>query len=176
MAVVRKREAKPREEHVRDMGSLTGLVDELQKEGLHDFPLHVERVAEFLGLEVAEELMDSDVSGYLEFKGGRWVAGINALHHRNRQRFTLAHEIAHFVLHRNERARFVDQTFARREGGGDAVESQADRFAAELLMPEAKVREMIGQGTTSLKELASHFHVSVLAMRFRVKNLGYQVR
>jgi Zn-dependent peptidase ImmA (M78 family) len=176
MAIVRKKVGSP--SHVAPIGERTlhSLVTELKNVELYDFPLNVDRVAEYLGLEVTEELMDGDISGYLEFKAGQWVVGLNALHHRNRQRFTLAHELAHFVLHRNERSSFVDQTFARREGAGDPVETQADRFAADLLMPEDQVRALVSQGVTSLKDLAARFQVSQLAMRYRVKNLGFQVK
>lgn len=158
------------------IGSVYSLWAALEGVGLTSLPLRVEDVAEFLGLEVVTELMDDDISGFLEFRGGRWVVGVNALHHRNRRRFTIAHEIAHFVLHRNSEKRFVDQTFARREGSGVPMENEADRFAAELLMPEPAVRAVIARGIVSLQQLAAEFQVSTLAMKFRVKNLGYSVQ
>jgi len=177
MAIVRKKALIGRSINtVVDDRDLSSLVSELQGVGLYEVPLNVDRVAEYLGLEVVEELMEDDISGYLEFKSGQWVAGLNALHHRNRQRFTLAHELAHFVLHRNERASFVDHTFTRREGMADPVESEADRFAAELLMPEVAVRSFVREGLTNLTKLAEKFQVSLLAMRYRVKNLGFQVK
>ena len=119
--------------------------------------------------------MDDDLSGYLEFRGGVWMVGVNAFHHPNRKRFTIAHEIAHFVLHSGQQASFHDRTFARRADDANPMEREADRFAAQLLMPEADVRELIRLGVTTLSGLAGHFGVSALAMRYRVQNLGYQV-
>lgn len=149
---------------------------QLSQAALFNVPLNIEGVAEYLGLEVIEELMADDISGYLEFKSGRWVVGVNALHHKHRRRFTIAHEIAHFLLHRDTSDRFVDETFARREGRADAMEREADDFAAQLIMPEAYVRDAIKGGMHSLTDLAAMFQVSILAMKYRVKNLGYAVR
>lgn len=176
MAIVRKLSVNFEAQPSSGVLSLEALINELKEARIFHVPLNVHAVAEYLGVEVVEELMDDDISGYLEFKSGRWFAGINALHHENRQRFTLAHELGHFVLHRNSKSRFVDQTFARREGARNSMESEADSFAAQLLMPENDVRLKISQGITDLRDLAATFRVSSLAMRYRVRELGFQVK
>lgn len=176
MAVVRAKTQSMPGVASQGPSSLARLVGALDAAGLYMVPIRVLDAAEMLGLEVVEELMDDDISGYLEFKNGRWIVGVNALHHKNRQRFTIAHEIAHYVLHRDRGTNFVDQTFARREGGRTQMESEADMFAAELLMPAAHLRKQIDGGVTSLEELADVFQVSTLAMRYRVRNLGYTVK
>jgi Zn-dependent peptidase ImmA (M78 family) len=153
----------------------TDLHARLAAAGLLTIPLNVQAVAEFLGLEVVEEPMDDDLSGYLERRGGTWVVGVNAFHHINRKRFTIAHEIAHFMLHSAQQASFHDRTFSRRATDPSPMEREADRFAAELIMPEPMVRNLIASGVTSLSALAERFRVSALAMNYRVKNLGYQV-
>jgi Zn-dependent peptidase ImmA (M78 family) len=149
----------------------------LTEAGLLVVPVNILAVAEFLGLEVVEEPMDDDLSGYLEKRSGTWVIGVNSLHHRNRKRFTVAHEIAHFVLHSAVKDSFHDQTFARRNGGDGVndMEREADKFAANLLMPEADVRRLVASGITTLSGLSEHFGVSALAMKYRVQNLGYHV-
>lgn len=174
MAIVRRKLEQP-------AAQLNGAVAEanlgkrLAAAGLLDVPVNVRAIAEFLGLEVVEEPMDDDLSGYLEFRGGVWVVGVNAFHHQNRKRFTIAHEIAHFVLHSGQQVSFHDKTFARRADDANPMEREADRFAAQLLMPEAKVRQLIASGLTTLSGLAAQFGVSALAMRYRVQTLGYQV-
>lgn len=147
----------------------------LSDAGLLRVPVNVVAIAEFLGLEIVEEPMADDLSGYLEVRSGSWVVGVNSLHHPNRKRFTIAHEIAHFVLHSGQKKSFHDQTFARRNDDPNPMEREADRFAAELLMPEADVRQMISSGNTTLSGLAAEFGVSALAMKYRVQNLGYRV-
>jgi Zn-dependent peptidase ImmA (M78 family) len=174
MAIVRKQLNKqaPRVDAIQ---SAEALLARLGKARLNETPLDVYAVAEYLGLEVVEEPMKDDLSGYLEPRGGSWVVGVNAYHHDNRKRFTIAHEIAHFCLHSAQQATFHDQTFSRRASDPNPMERDADNFAAELLMPEQAVRRLIKSGTTSLSNLAEHFRVSALAMKYRVKNLGYQV-
>jgi Zn-dependent peptidase ImmA (M78 family) len=155
--------------------TLEALRERLRSAGLLTVPLNVRAVAEFLGVEVVEEAMDDDLSGYLEMRNGHWVAGINAFHHNNRKRFTVAHEIAHLLLHSSDETSFHDRTFARREAEGKPMEREADAFAAALLMPANDVRQAIAAGETSLSTLAERFKVSALAMKFRVMKLGYRV-
>jgi Zn-dependent peptidase ImmA (M78 family) len=174
MAIVRKKTDQPT---VATAARLTAreLVARLTAANLMRLPLNVRGVAEYLGLEVVEEPMDDDMSGFLEIRSGRWVVGVNAFHHVNRKRFTIAHEIAHFLLHSDGQAVFRDRTFARRASDPSQMEREADQFAAELLMPADDVRQHIASGVTSLSALASQFGVSALAMKYRVQKLGYQV-
>jgi Zn-dependent peptidase ImmA (M78 family) len=174
MAIVRKKTHQPT---AATAGRMTGpeLVARLKAAKLMRLPLNVSAVAEYLGLEVIEEPMDDDMSGFLEIRSGRWVVGVNAFHHLNRKRFTIAHEIAHFLLHSDGKTEFHDRTFARRTNDPSPMEREADQFAADLLMPADEVRQHIASGVTSLSALASQFGVSALAMKYRVQNLGYQV-
>lgn len=147
----------------------------LRENNLLKTPIDIYSIAEFLGLEVQEEAMDDELSGYIEPRGSGWTIGVNAYHHPNRQRFTVAHELGHFLLHRPTE-KHTDVTFARRTGQKNTKENQADSFAAELLMPEAEVRKLITEGETSLERLAAHFNVSAMAAKFRAQSLGYTVR
>lgn len=180
MAVIRKKTQRSHDVAVNATEALEKLRTRLRAAGLLTIPLNIFAVAEFLGVEVVEEAMDDDLSGYLEMHDGHWVAGVNAYHHINRKRFTVAHEIAHLLLHSSKESYFQDKTFARREADrsqtkGTSMEREADAFAAALLMPANDVRQAIDGGMTSLSALAEKFKVSALAMKFRVMNLGYRV-
>jgi Zn-dependent peptidase ImmA (M78 family) len=60
----------------------------------------VEQIAESYGIELRYEPAEQELSGALIRKGRKEVViGVNSSHHPNRQRFTIAHEIAHFLLH-----------------------------------------------------------------------------
>jgi Zn-dependent peptidase ImmA (M78 family) len=155
--------------------SLESLVQKIKAANLYRIPLDIFAVAELLGITVYTEIMDDEVSGYLEFRGSRWVAGINKLHHKLRQRFTMAHEIAHFVLHKGTAGKFVDETFARRSSSKDKIEREADRFAAELLMPTNSLKQTVDSGTNDLDELAKVYEVSALAMKYRLMSLNYVI-
>jgi predicted transcriptional regulator len=160
---------------IPEVRSIDALENALRARGLGQYPIDVEAVASMLGLHVVFEPMDDDMSGFLERRPTGWTAGVNAYHHPVRQRFTLAHEIAHFVLHRDEQREFRDQTFARRAGTRDRIESEADQFAAQLLMPSSAIAMSIRAGLRNLNELASAFKVSTLAMRYRLSELRYSL-
>jgi Zn-dependent peptidase ImmA (M78 family) len=106
------------------------------------------------------------------------IVGVNSLHAPNRQRFTLAHEIGHVVLHRHilEGAVHVDRVLLRDRNsstGTDQLEIQANAFASELLMPTDILENALGGRQVVLDDdadvaaLAKKFRVSESAMRFR---------
>src|ERR1041384_7945755 len=80
----------------------------LKKLGLYRVPVAVERVAAGLGLQVERADLD-DVSGLLVIEDDKGMIGVNASHPQVRQRFTIAHEVGHYVLHRDQLPVFIDK-------------------------------------------------------------------
>ena len=125
----------------------------------------------------------ADASGVLVVENGRGVIGYNVNHSQVRQRFTIAHEIGHYVLHAipNQQKLFVDKSMFKRDDGSstgdDFDEVQANQFAAALLMPESLIRAQIAKTDLDLDDeddvssLARQFNVSAAAMTFRLKKL-----
>ena len=147
-----------------------------------DVPVDVNAVAGFLGLSVVEEALEDSVSGMLIVKDGHGVIGVNGHHHANRRRFTAAHEIGHYLLHRNGASVFVDAApvFFRDDvssEGTDGQEREANAFAAELLMPARRVRERIEgmaldlYDDTTVQKLAKSFGVSTQALTIKLVRL-----
>jgi Zn-dependent peptidase ImmA (M78 family) len=148
-------------------------------------PVPLETVVQHLAL-TAQARPLAETSGVLVVENGRGMIGYNINHSRVRQRFTIAHEIGHFVMHasKNQAQRlFVDRStmFKRDEdssSGDDLQEVQANKFAAALLMPEKLIRGEIASSHFDLDDeedvsnLAKRFNVSAAAMSFRLKNLG----
>jgi len=143
-----------------------------QENGIDTAPLDVERLADALGLVVLYESLDESISGYLEKSLQGWKIGVSAYQHPTRQKFTIAHELAHYVLHRDMQAKFEDEPFARRTGSGNQMERDADQFAAELLMPEKEFKDAIDKGINTLTALSAIFGTSMMAVRYRAKLLG----
>ena len=107
-----------------------------------DLPVRVESIAKQLGLEVRrQKLEDSNLSAFLYREGNRSIIGVNASHAEVRQRFSIAHEIGHFLLHSESLHydRSVQaQVFLRDAKASEGVyqqEIEANAFAACLLMP-----------------------------------------
>jgi len=143
-------------------------------------PVPVERIAQNLGIEVRFEAAEDNLSGALirETKG-RVVIGVNSDHHPNRQRFTIAHEIGHFILHKGMKLH-VDEDFRvnLRDGSVNDEEIDANAFAAELLMPtefiERDVQKLVRVDQQALERLARRYQVSSRAMEIRLTNLGLE--
>ena len=160
----------------------TDLVEEY---GVSTAPVPVERIAKGLDVQLRFSPLDDELSGMVYVKNGTPIIGINALHHPNRQRFTLAHEAGHLVLHRAEITRqiHVDKGFpmlmrnVASATGINEMEIEANFFAAELLMPEQFLaRSLQGQSFDiddegAISTLAKEYKVSTAAMRFRLGNL-----
>ena len=147
------------------------LLDELQ---IVRPPVDVILVASQCGVPVVTMDVDNALSGLIvEFDQGP-VIGINGADTVNRQRFSIAHELGHFVLKHLDTFH-VDLSTSSRDGDPPNYnwrhERAANAFAASLLMPESLVRRAFIE-TTSSALLAEIFEVSVVAMGFRLQNLG----
>jgi len=102
-----------------------------------------------------------------------YLIEVNGAHHENRRRFTLAHEIAHFMMHRDQIGDGIeDGALYRSEGTSDHMERQANFQAAIMLMPAPLVRDAFAKHSRSPHILARDFKVSESAMRIRLKNCG----
>ncbi|MCK6478851.1 MAG: ImmA/IrrE family metallo-endopeptidase [Planctomycetes bacterium] len=158
----------------------------LQRHKVKEPPVDVEALAAAEGITVTYDALEESVSGLLvRDSSGNETAGINALHHPNRQRFTIAHEIGHHLLHPNRPEVVVDEMMfyfrgePRDKGTPEYVrEMQANAFAAALLMPkkfllaEAARREFSALDEPAMRSLANRFGVSTQALNFRLQNLG----
>lgn len=149
--------------------------------GITSAPVPIDDIVRELGVEVQYVPLGSEMSGMAHIKGGIPIIGVNNQHHINRQRFTLAHELAHVRLHRPhlERVVHVDKGSLRRDAasalGTDAIEVEANAFASELLMPqpllelEVAGRQIDMEDDLLIGELARRFKVSVAAMQIRLQ-------
>jgi hypothetical protein len=109
---------------------------------------------------------------------GRMEVWVNRSETPARRRFSVAHEVGHFLLHA---AADAEQAVYCRAGDvrpdpedpARTREREANRFAAALLMPEALVANAVERLGAVPDALARVFAVSELAMAFRLVNLGY---
>jgi Zn-dependent peptidase ImmA (M78 family) len=155
----------------------------LSKSRAHALPVDLEAVAKHLAIRILYEDMANDMSGLLVVKAGKRAIGVNRNHYRNRQRFTIAHEIGHFVLHHKsfedpKNDLHWDKKWAyfrsAESAGADLDEYEANQFAAELLMPEDLLRDLIKRERIDLSDdidisrLADALQVSEQALTIRL--------
>ena len=165
----------------------------LTKFDVASYPIPIEDLARSLGIRVHYEPFDGDLSGILLRDEDRTIIGINSRHASVRQRFTVAHELGHFLLHagnkvhvdREFRVNFRDVTHTT---GSAGEEMEANRFAAAILMPESLMREAFRRKTSNgfdplgdddeavefIQKLAREFKVSYQALLIRLGELGLQ--
>ena len=144
-------------------------------------PVPVEAIAEdLLGLRISQSDGLGDCSGML-LPRERHIL-LNAAEspladpQLRRQRFTIAHEIGHWVCHclggrRAEQPLAMCRQQDLSQDADRMIEREANVFAAELLMPERLVLEARSQ-SNDLESLAVRFDVSKIAMEWRLHNLG----
>lgn len=144
---------------------------------INDCVVDIKKIIEDNGIQIIyDDSLPSSTSGYLKKVSDKnWVIVVNKNHNPKRQRFTLAHELGHYILHKNEDTCFEDSILFR-DDHVSPLEYSANRFAAELLMPSELITQSIKRGSTTLEELADKFQVSVLAVKQRILTLGYQLR
>lgn len=142
-------------------------------------PVPIEKIAQDYGVTIQYAPFDDALSGMAFIKDGKSIIGVNSLHHPNRQRFTIAHELGHHVMHQRilRNGIHVDKTVLKRDKvsaeGIDLTEIEANAFAAEILMPSHWIDSLILGGLDVSDEvimtfLAKKFKVSTAALNFRM--------
>lgn len=142
-----------------------------------DIPVPVFQILSELGLGPNFQALADDISGWIErLSGNRYQVVINSRHALVRQRFTAAHELGHYIFHRDLLGAGVGDTRAYRAEGSTIPnrairpvhERQANSFAANLLMPLDSISALRSQGVTTVQDLAGRLGVSQDAMRIRL--------
>ncbi|MEL6645586.1 MAG: ImmA/IrrE family metallo-endopeptidase [Pseudomonadota bacterium] len=154
------------------MATLPASVQAILETSTSDYPTDLIAVSEALGVPIYSTALAEGVSGVLVRDSGSpsgFVIHVDKDEPAARQRFTAAHELGHFVLHKHLIGdRVEDNYLLRSEGLSNAVEAEANRFAADLLMPRAQIARAMEAGITGADALADAFGVSLTAMSIRL--------
>jgi hypothetical protein len=143
-----------------------------------EIPVPVESIAEdLLGLRIEERDL-GECSGML-IPSERLIL-VNAAEATNgdvpirRHRFTIAHELGHWICHAHAGEGAAPAYCRSQDVSQDTdrdLEREANVFGAELLMPEAAVREAWAE-VADAAEVAARFEVSALAAQWRLYSFG----
>lgn len=140
------------------------------------FPIAVGAIAKDLGIHVKVSTLPAGISGEIKDEKGVIVIRVNRHDTKERQRFTLAHEIAHFLLHRDRIGDGITDDILYRSKLSDFMEIQANRLAADILMPghllERKLLELTQdvelRDEQKIERLAEVAGVSTTAIKIRI--------
>ena len=176
-----------------------------RKELLSCKPIPVESVAESLGLNIEYQYLtkygkavlgkvicsngytpyyDMEEKGYrlLAVKEGTVLIEARLIEQDNnigRYRFTLAHEIGHWIMHREKINSYRAEAAFEDNFHSANIERQADYFASSLLMPASAVKKQYystivkvnnGDKFALIEKMAEHFEVSKQAMEISLRS------
>lgn len=139
-------------------------------------PVRVGELAKELGLRVTRSPLQPSISGLIKPSADTssgFEIFVNKFENLERQRFTLSHEMAHYLLHREDIGSGITDTIMYRSGLSSRKEAEANQLAALIVMPPEVVEVELDRlgglhSPTVLEELAQQFRVSVPAMRIRL--------
>lgn len=151
---------------------------EIVNEAMKNQPVDLDQLCSELGIKLSRKRLPDTMSGKIERKDdNQFEITVNKTHGAYRQRFTIAHEIGHFILHRHLMGTGISDNTAYRsddcEMGNSNIkashEAEANRFAAALLLPKELVVDRFNNVTQDIAKLAQYFEVSQQAMKIRLK-------
>jgi hypothetical protein len=137
-------------------------------------PVDVVSIAQEIGIRVWEmRRLPEGVSGQIwrdPINGGPtgFSIGVRATEPLPRRRFTVAHELSHYILHRDKLESGLFEDGMYRGGLSSREETQANQMAAEILMPFKLINKLMDEGESTLEGLAQRLQVSVVALKIRL--------
>jgi Zn-dependent peptidase ImmA (M78 family) len=175
MAVLRRSITEPRQpaEYTPDIAARDAM-RLAENKTLKLKPFDVIGLATSIGLVVDILPLSNDIPGFLKREGNGWKIGVNSLHHPNRRRFTVAHELGHYFLHRSE-GDFEDTILFRRDYQVNRREREANEFASKLLMPTSEFRRELAVNNYDISSVARVFGVSGAAAEFRHDSVDNEI-
>jgi Zn-dependent peptidase ImmA (M78 family) len=166
------------EKHVNELLEINRIIEP---------PINVEMIASNLSITVTKHPYDSkeNLSGMLIRDGDNVIIGVNESNSTERQRFSIAHEIGHYLLH--EGKLIVDRDIkyqvnyrnSKSSLGIDSEEIEANQFASALLMPDKFIIEDLKEYEFDIddsniedvsRELADKYGVSFTAMLLKISS------
>lgn len=155
----------------------------LNELNIYRIPVDVFTCADLLGIDTKAAELEPDISGVFIKKENVPYIRYNSQDKLPRQRFTVAHEIGHYLLHSESNSLFIDKTAkvmyrnTQSSTGELLKEREANSFAAALLMPRNLILMAIDNLTDDeqddfVQSLARKFKVSESAMGVRLSNMG----
>lgn len=159
----------------REWRSLPDDMRETLIEHQTEAPVKLSVLANSLGVTVKAATLPPGISGEIRpdcDRDGRFIIRVNKHDPARRQRFTVAHELAHFLLHKDQIGAGIRDDVLYRSNVSDHREAQANRLAADILMPH----QLVDQWMTAANRLGADNVIAYLADRFEVSEASMKIR
>lgn len=159
----------------REWGSLPQAQKDVILNHQENFPVKVGAIAHELGLVVKSATLGPGISGEIKYEDENYVIRVNRHDVKARQRFTVAHEISHFLLHQDLIGDGIVDDVLYRSTLSSMQEAQANRLAADIIMPWCLIEEWLTRnkhlkGEQRIEKIAGAAEVSTTAMKIRLES------
>ncbi len=155
-------------------------LEKIKEKYKNSAPVPIINIANELGLKIYETNSLSDnQSGMIKKENGDFVIYVNATHLPTRKRFTIAHEIAHFLVHRDKigdeyitssKQPLLRSSEENSKNESKQIEIEANKIAADILMPKEKFIK-VWRESKIVEDVAEKFKVSSSAAAIRANYL-----
>ncbi len=147
----------------------------LKMAGIDAPPVDVNKVAKVLGFDVVPFVYPDEFSGEIYIEEDIKSIGVNEKHSKSRQRFTIAHEIGHYI---NGHTYYDKTGKIYKDEGFDfsnplhQQEKEANMFASELLVPREFIIKDLNNFGLDIVKLTELYQVSEQMLWVRLTSLG----
>ncbi|MEQ1298470.1 ImmA/IrrE family metallo-endopeptidase [Acinetobacter soli] len=138
------------------------------------YPVQLGAIAKALGIKILSSTLRSDISGEIRETNGEVTIKVNRHDAKTRQRFTVAHELSHYFLHRDLLKDGIVDDVLYRSSHSTSIEQEANRLAADILMPIHLLNKLVLQcnhekeTSRKIEYLAQELNVSITALKIRL--------
>ena len=158
----------------------------LKESGKNDTPVKIIEICKMMGFSVYKQELPREICGYIMINGELKdkfptdrIISVNSNESNKRRRFTVAHELGHYLFDFDPTKSIqYFNMFEIDHAIGNEEEDRANRFAAELLMPEDLIKQKYSElkkGTSQkdlyslVQNLSDIFLVPPKAVEMRIK-------
>lgn len=139
----------------------------------HSYPIAIGNLAKSFGIVLKKATLEGNLAGEIREVDGIVTIRVNSHDVKARQRYTIAHEIAHFLLHRHLLKDGIQDTPLYRSHLPSKIEREADSLAADILMPIEIVQSLMN---TCSKEHKGERLYEVVAQSLEVSKIALKIR
>ena len=154
----------------------------------HKVPVNIEEQIRNEGIILDKSYLgfEDNICGEIKKEGDKFVINISGVDHYYRKRFTMAHELGHFILHKDLIGNGVDDNKEYKKLNRtnnkitNAQEAEANDYAAKVLMPEEAIIAL-AKLTKIIKSVKDEIDIDILwldylSKKFQVSKEAFTIR